>query len=360
VHTAGTLDDGVIGSLTPGRIDTALRPKVDGTWNLHELTVGADLAFFALYSSAAGALGSAGQASYNAGNAFVDAVAGLRHHQGLPGTALAWGPWAPTGGMTGRLSDTDRARHERTGARPIGETDGRALLTAALGSGKPVVVPVRLDTARLAAAQDIPAILRGLVRRRQRSAAPPAADSAQSLTRRLSDLPPPEAAHVVLELVRGQAALVLGRGTGALIPPGDAFRDLGFDSLTAVELRNRLKVATGLTLPATVVFDHPTAEALSRFLLGKLAPERPASGPDVLAELDRLENALAGAVHDSDVDRRLVRRLRKIIDDRTRPALAPALAGAADPQYFADALESADAEDVLKLIDARLGPGKHN
>jgi 4-hydroxyphenylalkanoate synthase len=361
VHAAGTLDDAVIGSLTPGRLEAALRPKVDGTWNLHELTTSADLAVFALYSSAAGILGSAGQAAYNAGNTFIDALAVLRHHQGLPGTALAWGPWAATGGMTEQLSDADRARHERTGARPIGEADGRALLTTALGWGEPVVVPIRLDTARLSGAQDIPAVLRGLVRRRQRSAAPPAAASGQSLTRRLSDLPPAEAAHVALELVRDQAAVVLGHACGALIPPGDAFRDLGFDSLTAVELRNRLKVATGLILPVTVVFDHPTAEALSRFLLGKLAPEHSAAGPDVLAELDRLENALAGAPHDSDVDRRIVRRLRKIIADRTRPAMpAPVPGGAAGSQHFADALESADAEDVLKLIDARLSRGKRN
>ncbi|MFV2109763.1 SDR family NAD(P)-dependent oxidoreductase [Micromonospora sp. LOL_015] len=359
VHTAGALDDAPFTALTPARVHDVLSIKAAGAWNLHELTADADLAYFAMYSSAAGALGSAGQAAYNAGNTFTDALAGLRHHRGLPGTALAWGPWAATGGMTERLSDADRARQERTGARPITESDGHALLSAALDRDEPVVVPIRLDTARLAAAPDVPALLRGLVRQRRPSATTPAADAGQTLTRRLRDLPPAEAAHIALELVREQAALVLGHTSAASIPPGDAFRDLGFDSLTAVELRNRLKVATGLTLPATVVFDHPTAEALSRFVLDRLTPDRPAPGTDVLAELDRLEATLAATPPDSEVDGRLVRRLRRIIDERSRTA-APAAGDPAGSQHFADALESADAEDVLKLIDARLGRGSRS
>ncbi|TQL38074.1 type I polyketide synthase [Salinispora arenicola] len=353
VHTAGTLDDAPFTALTPSRVHDVLSAKADGAWHLHELTADADLAVFAMYSSAAGVLGSAGQAAYNAANTFTDALAGLRHHQGLPGTALAWGPWAATGGMTERLGGADRARQARTGARPIAEADGCALLTAALDRDEPVLVPIRLDTAGLAAASDIPPLLRGLVRQRRPSVATPATPDRQSLTRRLRDLPAGEAAHAALELVRDQAALVLGHASGASISPADAFRDLGFDSLTAVELRNRLTAATGLSLPATVVFDHPTAQALSQLVLDRLGPVGPDPGTDVLAELDRLESVLAAAPHDSDVDRQLVRRLRKILDERTR-TFHPA-GGSAEPQHFADALEAAGAEDVLKLIDARLG-----
>jgi acyl transferase domain-containing protein/acyl carrier protein len=287
VHAAGVLDDGVLPALTPERVDRVFRPKVDAAAILDELTRALPLTAFVLFSSAAGVWGSAGQGNYAAANAALDALARDRRAHGLPATSLAWGLWEPSSGMTARLSATDRERTRRGGVLPLSEADGLALFDVALAGADAVVVPVKLDFARLRARGDeLPALLRGLIRvpKRDRATAEPAAHH-------LAALPGTDRSAALLDLVRTQVAAVLGHASAADVPPRRAFADLGFDSLTAVELRNGLSAATGLRLPATLVFDFPDPEALVAHLAAAFGaatpvPARPvatAAGDDPVA-----------------------------------------------------------------------------
>ncbi|MFB6827291.1 SDR family NAD(P)-dependent oxidoreductase, partial [Streptomyces virginiae] len=269
VHTAGVLDDGILTALTPERLRNVLRPKVDAALHLHELTRDLDLTAFVLFSSAAGVFGNPGQANYAAANAFLDALAEHRHTNGLPATAIAWGYWAQASGMTADLGDTDRTRMVRSGVTGLSDADGLALLDAARATDRASLVAIRLNPAELAGQHPAP-VLRGLVRttaarRSALSAAPAGADSA--LAQRLAGLGEVERRTVLLDLVRNQVATVLGFAGADAIDAGRAFKDLGFDSLTAVELRNQLGAAAGLRLPATLVFDYPNPEALAEYLL---------------------------------------------------------------------------------------------
>ncbi|SDI53684.1 polyene macrolide polyketide synthase, partial [Sinosporangium album] len=285
VHAAGVLDDGVVASLTPERLEGVLRPKVDAAWNLHEATKDLDISVFVLFSSVAGTLGSAGQAAYAAGNAFLDALAEHRRGLNLPATSLAYGPWIQTTGMTQELREADTHRMTHAGMPPLTPEQGLALFDTALAGTEATLLPARLDLAAIRARGDVPPLLRGLVRvPARRTAAAPQADA---LTNRLSALDPRERHEVLLDVVRTQIAVVLGHTRAGEIAPKKAFRDLGFDSLTAVELRNRLDTATGLRLPATVVFDYPSAEALAGFLLDELlGSDTPATVPAVASVAD--------------------------------------------------------------------------
>ncbi|WP_405987759.1 SDR family NAD(P)-dependent oxidoreductase [Streptomyces sp. NBC_00986] len=272
VHTAGVLDDAVLASLTPERLNTVLAPKADAAWHLHELTRDADLAAFVLFSSAAGLVEGAGQGNYAAANAFLDALAQHRRASGLPAQSLAWGLWAGAG-MGGGLDETDLRRMERAGARALTGEQGLALLDAALGHDTAVLVPLPLDLAVLSEQEELPHLYQGLVRRRPRRAAARAAQPAeeQSLAGRLTALPADQRSRFLLDLVREHAAAVIGHKGADAIGAERAFRDIGFDSLTTIELRNRLGTATGLRLPATLVFDYPDPQTLAAFLLGELA-----------------------------------------------------------------------------------------
>ncbi|MFD3613624.1 SDR family NAD(P)-dependent oxidoreductase, partial [Streptomyces atroolivaceus] len=268
VHAAGVLDDGMVTAQTAERLDTVLRPKADAAWYLHELTRERDLDLFVLFSSAAGVFGSPGQANYAAANAFLDALARHRRAAGLPAHSLAWGLWADLSTMTGTLSDTDMGRLSRGGLRAISADEGLALFDASVRLKEPVAVPVRLD---LRGQADPPALLRSLVRSapRRASAAPAAASSAWH--ERLLGLSAAERSAALVDLVREHVATVLGHTTPQDIAPGQSFDALGFDSLTAVELRNRLAEFTKVQLPTTLVFDHPSPEALAVFLGEALA-----------------------------------------------------------------------------------------
>ncbi|WP_418346931.1 type I polyketide synthase [Streptomyces alfalfae] len=267
VHAAGVLDDGVIESLTPERVDTVFRPKADAARHLHELTRDLDLSAFVLFSSAAGTFGNAGQANYSAANAFLDALAQHRHAQGLPATSLAWGLWADAGGMTDDLAEADRGRLTRAGVTALSAEEGLRLFDAALALPSAVAVPMRLDLAPLRARPEtVPALLRALVR----TARPEAAKADGGLAARVSALPGEERLPAVLDLVRTCVAGVLGHASAAAVEAERAFDELGFDSLTAVELRNKLDAATGLRLPATLVFDYPTPLALAKHLRATL------------------------------------------------------------------------------------------
>ncbi|MET7855425.1 SDR family NAD(P)-dependent oxidoreductase, partial [Streptomyces avermitilis] len=274
VHTAGVLDDGVIAALTPERVGAVLAPKADAVLNLDELT--GQSTTFVLFSSAAGVFGNPGQGNYAAANAFLDAFARHRHAQGRPTVSLAWGLWEQEGAMADALDEAGRSRMARSGVLPLPTEDGLRLFDAALASNEPVLVPVGLDTAALRnrAAETVPALLRGLVRVSLRGTAQRAATG--SLAERLAGLAADERDEALLELVRGEVAAVLGHSSSRAVQPTYAFQDLGFDSLTAVGLRNRLATATGLRLPATLVFDHPTPAALARHIGTELLGEAPA------------------------------------------------------------------------------------
>ncbi|MGW7824683.1 type I polyketide synthase, partial [Streptomyces puniciscabiei] len=273
VHVAGTVDDGVVGALTPERLDTVLRPKADAAWHLHELA--ADACTFVLFSSAAGTLGGAGQANYAAANAFLDALAEHRRALGLSALSLAWGPWdVPGSTMTGDLTDVDRARLARSGFPSLTPEDGLALLDAAPASGHATVLPIRIDLAALRARDDVPALFSGLARPTvRRRSLDPAASRTVGLVERLASPAPGDRGAALLDVVREQVAAVLGHQDAQRVESSRAFRDLGFDSLTAVELRNALGTATGLRLPATLIFDHPTPKALAEHLLSDLFPD---------------------------------------------------------------------------------------
>ncbi|MEU9032642.1 SDR family NAD(P)-dependent oxidoreductase, partial [Streptomyces sp. NPDC048383] len=286
VHTAGVLDDGVIDSLTPERLDTVLRPKVDAALHLHELTRDHDLSAFVLFSSAAGVFGAPGQGNYAAANSFLDALAQHRRAHGLPALSLAWGLWEDTDGMGGALDRADLERMKRGGVQGLTASDGLALLDladaltaeavdavdAATGVEHALLVPMRLTPP--AAGTAVAPLLRGLVRTpvRRTAAAGPARTGGEptGLERSLLGLDAAGRERLLLDLVRGHVADVLGHGSPDAIEPEHAFNDLGFDSLTAVELRNRLGAAVGRRLPATLVFDHPTPLTLARHLDAEL------------------------------------------------------------------------------------------
>ncbi|MET8414112.1 type I polyketide synthase, partial [Streptomyces sp. NPDC005195] len=273
VHAAGVVDDKPVTALDPERFERVLRPKADGGWLLHELTADHDLTAFVLFSSAAGLLGGAGQANYAAANTVLDALAQHRHGQGLPATSLAWTLWAGDDGMTGGLSEDDIRRIAASGLPAITAEQGLDLLDAALTTGEPLLAPLRLDTAALrtaAGAGRLPVLLRGLVRAPARRTVEAGTGGAPRLNARLAGLEPAEQERLLLDLVRRHAATALGHDTAGAVGADQSFRDLGFDSLTSVELRNRLNTETGLRLPPTLVFDHPRPAALARHLREEL------------------------------------------------------------------------------------------
>ncbi|MFG2747845.1 SDR family NAD(P)-dependent oxidoreductase, partial [Streptomyces xanthophaeus] len=274
VHAAGVLDDGVIESLTAEQLGRVLAPKLDAAVHLHELTAGMELSAFVLFSSVAALVGSSGQANYAAANAFLDALAASRRAQGLAATSLAWGLWANAGGMAGELDEAEIARLERMGTAALSTELGLELFDRALGLGEALVAPVLLDAGALrtqARAGLLPALFRGLVRVPARRAG-----AGGSLERQLADVPQADRERFVLDLVRGQVAAVLGHASGAAVDAERAFKELGFDSLGAVELRNRLTQVSGVRLPSTLVFDHPTSSAVARLLLSEVGGAEPA------------------------------------------------------------------------------------
>ncbi|MGW3789529.1 SDR family NAD(P)-dependent oxidoreductase, partial [Micromonospora chokoriensis] len=265
VHLAGVLDDGVVSGLSVDRLSAVLRAKVDAGWYLHELTRDRGLSAFVVFSSAAGVFGNAGQGAYAAGNAFLDALAQHRRGLGLPAVSLAWGLWADASELS---ATADQRRLGRGGVLPLTAEQGLALLDAGCVAAPPVSVPILLDLAAVAASGTVPALLRHLVRPARRRAAATADRS--SLRAQLADLPPHERRAHLLDLVSSRVAAVLGHPQGWSVDGGQAFGELGFDSLTAVEFRNGLSSATGLRLSATTVFDYPTPDALVDHLLTEL------------------------------------------------------------------------------------------
>ncbi|MFG3620989.1 SDR family NAD(P)-dependent oxidoreductase [Nocardia sp. NPDC047654] len=268
VHAAGVLDDATLDALTPDRVERVFAPKVDAALHLDELTRDRNLSAFVLFSSIAAVLGSAGQGNYAAANSVLDALARRRVAAGLPAVSVAWGPWNQNGGMTAELGRAGLDRLSRMGFRPLTESDGVALFDRAIGADTPLVAAVDFDTAALSAqarAGSLPRLLRSLV------SVPRRADGGGGdLAARLASVPPDRHDAIVLDFVRHQVAGVLGHATGELIEADKPFSELGFDSLGAVDLRNRLTKATGLRLPSTLAFDHPTSAAVARLLRSRI------------------------------------------------------------------------------------------
>ncbi|MFI1539759.1 type I polyketide synthase [Streptomyces anandii] len=394
VHTAGVLDDGILESMTPERVERVMRPKVDAAWNLHGLTRDMDLAAFVLFSSAAGVFGNPGQANYAAANTFLDALALHRRAQGLPAVSLAWGLWADdhtdgvtdgdkdkdahqdadpgaSGGMAATLDATGRQRITGGGMSALAADEGLALFDTAGALDEGLLIAARLDLAALRArhtddgagtgtgtgaggADAVPPLLRGLIRapRRRTAAAagPGSGPDARTLAERLAGVSAAERDRVLLDLVRTQVAAVLGHQDAATIGPDAAFKELGFDSLTAVELRNRLGAATGLRLAATLVFDYPTPGALAGHV-GTLLPQAD-DGPSMFDDLDRLEAALAAApaAADSVTRSRITMRLQALLTKWNE-----AQGAADDPAEEDNDLETVTDDELFDLLDDELG-----
>ncbi|MET8454166.1 SDR family NAD(P)-dependent oxidoreductase, partial [Streptomyces sp. NPDC005209] len=367
VHAAGVLDDATLGRLTPEKLEAVLAPKAVAAQHLHELTADRDLDAFVLFSSSAGVFGNAGQANYAAANAYLDGLAAHRRAAGLPATALSWGLWAEPSGMTGHLDAADLGRLARSGIRPLDPAQGLALLDAALGAyghDHPHLVPIGLNTASLRGATDgapVPHLYRGLVRTQARptahavatatTAAEGAGGPGEALRARLAGLPADGWETALLDLVQSYAAAVLGFAGPSAVGATRSFKELGFDSLTAVEFRNRLTAATGIRLSATAVFDHPTPLALARLLHAELAPEQTDPAEGVLAELDRLESHLPDASLDDEAHRAVTARLEDLL--ARFKSLRTAHSDGTDD--VGARLQDASSDEVLAFITDELG-----
>ncbi|MDG4785103.1 SDR family NAD(P)-dependent oxidoreductase [Micromonospora sp. WMMD1102] len=304
IHTAGILDDGILTHQNPQRLHTTWAPKAHAAWTLHHTTTThhPNLTHFILFSSIAATLGNPGQANYAAANAYLDTLATWRQHQGLPATSIAWGLWNTQSTMTTDLTTTHHNRLNRTGITPITPTTALALLTTALTTHHPNPTATQWD---LSDPASLPPMLSGLVPGVRRRAQAQTRYDDPGLPDRLASLSGTERQRMLEDLVRQQASIVLAQNSVDGVDPEQAFRDLGFDSLTSVELRNRLSGLTGLRLAATVVFDHPTPRQLAEHLRDALAPP----DEDPLTEVERLLAARADAPGLADLLRRYLDRL---------------------------------------------------
>ncbi|GAA3287276.1 hypothetical protein GCM10020218_050560 [Dactylosporangium vinaceum] len=341
VHLAGVLDDGVIEGLTAERLRSVAAAKVDGARYLDEATRGLGLDAFVLFSSFAGAVGSAGQANYAAANAALDGVVRARRAAGLPAVAIAWGPWAGDG-MVADAGAGERQR--RGGITPLAPAVALAALERlAVGAeGGPVVADVDWERygAGLTAARPAP-----LIETFHRGTAP---DEGDGLRARLAGLSPADQEALLLGVVREQAAAVLGHAEAGTVGADRAFRDLGFDSLTAVEFRNGLAARTGLAVPATAVFDYPTPADLAAHLLEAVGGGvRADAGVPVLAELDKLEAAISGISPEDDLHAAVRGRLHVMLSklDKLRTDVS---ATATSMQFDTD-------DDLFTFIHEELG-----
>lgn len=355
IHAAGLVDDGILTEQTGDRVATVLRAKASAAVNLHDLTRDLDLTAFVLFSSVAGTIGSAGQAGYAAANAFLDGFAVWRQRQGLPATSLAWGPI--DGGMAAGLGHSDMARLRRIGLVPVGVDEALVMFDAAGSLPEAVSYPVRLDQAALrapGAAGRVPAILSSQAQRRLRPGTQTQATEAD-FAARLAGRPAAERTALLTDLVRTEAAAVLGHVGSATLSVKRSFRDAGFDSLTAVDLRNRLGTAVGLKLPAAIVFDHPTPAALAVYLETELSRQSATSqvldAATVWATLDQLRTGISVAVQD-DADRtRAADLLRAVLAEVSGSAPVRDPAGESGVAV-SDRLRTASDDELFDLLDS--------
>ncbi len=312
VHAAAVGGSGLIESLAAESVEEVLRPKVDGAWHLHELTAGLGLSAFVLCSSAAGVVGDPGAAHVGAANTFLDALAAHRRAQGLSATSIAWGLWQPT--ADDAVGPSQLAPLTLMGIKGLATEEGLQLLDLACAGADPLRVALRLDFAVLRE-QARNGLTLPLLGELVQSAVRRVSDrSSGTLTARLAGVPAPERQAVVLAFLRGHVAAVLGRSDPEGIDVEATFQELGFDSLGAVYLRNRLVASTGLQLPATLVLGYPTPVALAAHLIEQIVGpgESPAERVRALGE------ALAGDDLDGEERAQLALRLRAMADELQR------------------------------------------
>ncbi|WP_216897311.1 type I polyketide synthase [Nocardia alni] len=350
VHAAGRIDDALFTELTSEQLDGVFAAKARSAWNLHRATANRELAAFVLYSSVAGVLGGPGQANYAAANVFLDALAAHRQRLGLPATSVAWGIWEQPSGITGHLGEQDFARMRRDGLLPIATADGLAMFDTALSLGQALTVAVRLDTAaiRAAGAQDpqvLPPALRGLLRATRRTAEADSGGTSAKLAAALAGRSRADQETLVLNTIRANAAAVLGHESPDAIGPDQAFTDLGFDSLGAVEFRNRLKTATGLKLTTTVVFDYPTPMALARHIRDEIVPTEDPSTV-IRGQIQTLADTCGTAQLDSNAVADIADRLDELLRQLRGGELAEML----------DSLDTADDDELFEFIDQPTPP----
>ncbi|MEU5869269.1 beta-ketoacyl reductase, partial [Nonomuraea sp. NPDC047529] len=350
-HTAGILNDATLTTLNPAQTDQVLQPKADAAWHLHQATtsLGLDLAQFVLYSSSAATLDSAGQGNYSAANAFLDALAVHRTRLGLPAQSLAWGMWDPrTGGMTHQLATHDLQRLTRSGFTAMDAHHGMNLLDTAQATPEPFLIPLPIDRRALATRPDgVPAILRALTPapKRRTAEAAPAPETRTPLEQRLAGLPVAEQEQIVLSVVRSEVAAVVGHASGDQVDLDKSLSELGFDSLTSVELRNRLSQVTGLRLSATLVFDHPTAAAIAEHVGDQVLPKKESVESRAMHNLDELGRLLKEISADGEAATALTVRLQKLMDDWR----------GGRPQANKDGdVRTADADELFTMIDEGL------
>jgi pimaricinolide synthase PimS1 len=338
VHAAGVLDDAVLDRMTAEQLDRVLRPKIDAAWNLHTLTADQPLKAFVLFSSVAGLLGPAGQANYAAANTFLDALAQHRRAAGLPATSLAWGLWdGPESGMGATLSAVDRTRMARMGIRPISPEVGLDLLDRSV-AGPALAVPCLFDTRALRGRIDLPELLSGLVPAVKRGLERPTV----ALAARVAELDEETGRKTLTEAVSARIAEVLGLG-GAPVPADRGLFDLGFDSLTAIELRNSLATDLGFALPTTLLFDHPTLRELTEYLLDRCQEGQATKDAPDLAALARWAGALAERPVEDGTRSGFVRALRSALDS---------LSGTTETVAFG--MDSASDDEIFGLLDREL------
>jgi NAD(P)-dependent dehydrogenase (short-subunit alcohol dehydrogenase family)/acyl carrier protein len=355
VHAAGVLDDGVVESLTPEQLERVLRPKVDAALHLHELTKDMELTAFILFSSVAALIGSPGQANYAAANAVLDALAARRQAAGLRTMSQAWGLWAEERSMGGALDESGVARWARMGIEPLSNELGLELFDAARLLDTPLAVPVRLDLGALrtlARSGTLPPLLRGLVR----IPALRADAGGDSLAQRLAAVRAGDRERLVLELVQNQVAAVLGHSSPGAIDTDKTFKELGLDSLAAVELRNRLTKATGLRLPSTLIFDHPTPAGAASLVLSQIGGTQDGKARSPLEEeLQKIESLLITVAGDEQQLIEFEPRLRSF-SNRLSSVLSGIRSKRDDAaEEFADDLDEVSDEEIFQLIDKEIG-----
>ncbi|WP_405151287.1 SDR family NAD(P)-dependent oxidoreductase [Nocardia salmonicida] len=343
IHCAGTVSDAAFEKLTVEDLDRVLPAKVDAAWNLYEQTRDLDLSALVLFSSAAGVLGNAGQANYAAGNAYLDGLAVRAARSAVPATSLAWGLWAQRSGVSGHLAQRDLDRMARNGFTPLSTAEALGLFDAALTSGTPASVPMRIDVAAARASatagSPVPTMLSTIVRMRRNAQSASVSENTALLLVGRSGA---DQRRVVSELLARHVATVLGRVADEALDPQQRFVDMGFDSLTTVELRNHLKKSMGVMLSTTVMFDYPTPYALTEHLCGLLASDADSVAP-LLGELTALLDRLGGA-DPSDAER-----------DRAVAGLLEAaqrLRGPQQPDIVGDRIDLADDTAIFEFIDS--------
>ncbi len=346
VHAAGTLENSVVESLTAESLDRVLRPKVDGAWHLHQLTADLDLSAFVLYSSAFGLLGNPGAANYAAANTFLDALAAHRRTHGLSGTSIAWGLWEQSqDALAQELGGGQLGRMDQMGFKGLATDEALQLFDLSCEGADPLRVALRLDFAALRQqARDgltVP-IMSDLTQASVRRASD---RSGGALAARLAGAPEHEHEAVVLAFLREQVAAALGLPAPESVDVNATFKELGFDSMGVVFLRNRLIATTGLQFPATLVFNYPTPVALAAHLHSQLAVGSSGGGSPEERVRQLGEALLAGGL-ERDERAQLASRLRGIADQLQREE-----AGEGKPDLLAR-IEAADATELFEMYES--------